>query len=427
MGKGAKWDTKHALCAMVLGFCVPQTVLAQTSDAENLGFSNERLTHIRSWYQTQVDAGTLTGAVVAIARMGQVAYLEAVGTQDREKRIPMKTDAIFWIASMTKPVTSVAAMILVDEGKLDLAAPVYRYLPDLKDMPVAVEKVDPITGVSTLLLEPAKRPMTVRDLLGHTSGLLYPQEGNSAVHKLYRHVVFRRDATLAQFVASLAKLPLGHQPGEAWEYSLGVDVLARVVEVASEQPFDEFLENRIFKPLGMVDTGFYVPGPKLSRLVDPPPSGRPALWDVTKPAKLFSGGGGLVSTARDYLRFCQMLLNGGELDGVRILRPATVAQMTTPSLPPDIPFAGVVGGFMGPRWGSSWGLGFAVRTDPNSSLVPGRLGSFTWGGLWGTRFWIDPVEKLAVVQMIQIEPSEDKGQYTRALEQLTYAAVRATP
>ena len=203
-------------------------------------------------------------------------------------------------------------------------------------------------------------------------------------------------------------------------------MLAHVIEVASGQPFAEFRESRIFKPLGMVDTDFYVPETKLFRLVDPLPGGRPALWDVTKASRLFSGGGGLVSTAHDYMRFCQMLLNCGELDGVRILAPHTVQQMTTASLPPDTRFAGVVGGLMGPRWGSGWGLGFAVRTDP-SSLLPGRIGSFTWGGVWGTRFWIDPAEKLAVVQMLQIEPADDNGRHRRALANLTYEALRRSP
>ena len=415
---------KRALCAAILGFCMPVAVCAQTSDAESLGFSSARLAAIRPWYQARIDAGALTGAVVAIARNGKIAYLESIGTQDRAKRIAMKADAIFWIASMTKPITSVAAMMLVEEGKLDLAAPVYRYLPALKDMQVGAEKVDATTGASTVALEPAKRPMTVRDLLQHTSGLVYPQEGDTVIHKLYRRAVFRRDATLAQFVASLAELPLAHQPGEVWEYSWGVDVLAHVVEVASGQPFDQFLESRIFKPLGMVDTGFYVPEQKLTRLVDPPPSGREAIWDVTRPSRLFSGGGGLVSTAHDYLRFCQMLLNGGELDGVRVLAPQTVQQMTVASLPPDIRFAGFVGGFMGPNWGSSWGLGFAVRTDRKPGLVPGRVGSFTWGGLWETKFWIDPAEKLAVVQMIQVEP--DHPEYWQALARFTYDSLRAS-
>jgi CubicO group peptidase (beta-lactamase class C family) len=403
------------ICAIVLVLCMPAAVSAQdvaASSPESLGFSAKRLSYIRSWYQAQIDAGALPGAVVAIARNGKIAYLEAVGTQDWNKSIALKADAIFWIASMTKPVTSVAAMMLSDQGKLDLTAPVYRYLPELETMQVGVEKLDPATGTSSLVLEPQKRPMTVLDLLRHTSGLVYPEEGNTAVYKVYRSALsFRRDETLAEFVSSLAKLPLAHQPGEVWEYSLGLDVLARVIEVVSGQPFDRFLEDRIFKPLGMIDTGFYVPAAKLSRLVDPPRSGRPPLWDMTTPAKLFSGGGGLVSTAVDYVRFCQMLLNGGELDGVRILSASTVQRMTTSSLPPQMGFAGGVGEFLGPRWGSSWGLGFAVRTDPNWSLVPGAVGSFTWGGLWGTKFWIDPAERLVVVQLIQIESADDIGQY----------------
>jgi CubicO group peptidase (beta-lactamase class C family) len=419
----------RTICAIILVLCTPLAASAQdvaASSPESLGFSAKRLSYIRSWYQAQIDAGALPGAVVAIARNGKIAYLEAVGTQDHNKTTPLKADAIFWIASMTKPITSVAAMMLSDQGKLDLTAPVYRYLPELEAMQVAVERPDPATGTSSLVREPQKRPMTVLDLLRHTSGLIYPEEGATTVYQLYRRALsFRRDETLAEFVSSLAKLPLAHQPGEVWEYSLGVDVLARVIEVVSGQPFDRFLEDRIFKPLGMIDTGFYVPTAKLSRLVDPPPSGRPALWDMATPPKLFSGGGGLVSTARDYLRFCQMLLNGGELDGVRILSASTVQRMTTSSLPPQMGFAGGVGKFLGPRWGSSWGLGFAVRTDPNSSLVPGAVGSFTWGGLWGTKFWIDPAERLVVVQLIQIESSDDTGQYTRALRYFAYGALRA--
>ena len=393
-------------------------------DPEGAGFSAERLARIAPWYQSQIDAGALPGAVVAVARNGKLAYLRAIGTYDRAGKIPLKPDAIFWIASMTKPVTSVAAMMLVEEGKLDLAAPVSRYLPELKDMQVGVEKTDPATGKSELVLEAPQRPMEVIDLLRHTSGLVYPEEGTTAVHKAYRQITtFKRDRTLAEFVTSLAKLPLAYQPGEVWEYSWGVDVLARVVEVASGQAFDEFLQARIFMPLGMVDTGFYVPENKLARLVDPLPSGRPPLWDVTKPAKLFSGGGGLVSTAPDYLRFAQMLLNGGELDGVRILANKTVQQMTTNALPPEVRFAGIVGGFVGPKVGTSWGLGFAIRTNPEFSILPGAVGSFNWSGLWGTYFWIDPVEKLIAVQMIQVPPNTG-GQYGRALRHLTYAALR---
>ncbi|GEP61196.1 hypothetical protein RSO01_83620 [Reyranella soli] len=393
--------------------------LCTSSFAQNLtvpdpvgaGFSPARLARIAPWYQAQIDTGALPGAVVAIARAGKLANLQAIGTYDRAGKIPLKPDAIFWIASMTKPVTSVAAMMLVEEGKLELNAPVARYLPELRDMKVGLDRV------------PAKRPMEVVDLLQHTSGLTYPEEGMDLLHGTYNTVpTFRRDKTLADFVPALANVPLVHQPGEVWEYSWGVDVLARVIEVVSGQSFDEFLQARVFRPLGMVDTGFYVPEDKLGRLVDPPPDGRPPTWDVTKKPKLFSGGGGLVSTSPDYLRFCQMLLNGGELDGVRLLSAKTVRQMTTNTMPPDMRFAGVVGQFVGPRVGTGWGLGFAVRTNPDFSLIPGAVGSFNWSGIWGTYFWIDPVEKLIGVQMIQVPP--DAGAFYRdAFRHLTYAAL----
>jgi CubicO group peptidase (beta-lactamase class C family)/C-terminal processing protease CtpA/Prc len=421
----------RAVAFILSVICLPPAVLAQNAmpaaDSASMGFSAERLAQIGAWYEKQTDAGAVPGAVVAVARGGKLAYLRAIGHQDRDRKIPMRPDAIFWIASMTKPVTSVAAMMLVEEGKLDLDAPVAQYLPALKSMQVASETVDPVTGETTnyalAQLVPQMQPMTVRDLLRHTSGLVYPPEfSNTVLHRLYgRTSVFTRNTTLADFVTSLGKLPLAHQPGKVWEYSWGVDVLARVVEVASGQPFDQFLQDRIFGPLRMIDTGFYVPAAKLARLVDPPPGGRDALWDVTKPTRLFSGGAGLVSTAADYLRFCQMLLNGGELDGVRILTPETVQLMTTNSLPADIRFAV---NMIGPQRGASWGLGFAIRTNPDSSVAPGAVGSFNWGGYWGTFFWIDPVEKLIAVQMIQLARTDNTGQFVRALRFLTYAALR---
>jgi CubicO group peptidase (beta-lactamase class C family) len=424
------------------------------TDQKSPGFSTTRLARISSWYQARVDAGDLPGAVVAILRNGKLVYLKAIGFQDRAKTIPMNPDTIFWIASMTKPVTSVAAMTLVDEGQLDLDAAVSRYLPELASMQVAAEVTDAATvttkfplapqkrpmtmrdllyadnaiqvlrspvAPTTLALAPQKRPMTVRDLLRHTSGLIYPPQFiDSRVHRLYgRRAVFTRDTTLADFVASLGELPLAHQPGEVWEYSWGVDVLARVVEVASRQPFDRYLQARIFGPLHMIDTGFYVPKAKLDRLADPAPEGRAGLWDVTRKPRLFSGGGGLVSTAVDYLRFCQMMLNGGELDGVRILTPETVRLMTTNSLPPDIRFAHDI---IGPATGASFGLGFAVRTDPETSRVPGSVGSFTWGGVWGTFFWIDPAEKLIAVQLIQVAAPASEP-YRIAFRNLTYGAL----
>jgi CubicO group peptidase (beta-lactamase class C family) len=292
-----------ALCLSTAGFAGD---LATADNPERIGFSAARLQRIGSWYQARVDAGELPGAVVAIARDGKLAYLEAVGFQDNAKTIPMKPDAIFWIASMTKPVTSVAAMMLVEQGKLDLDAAVSQYLPQLKDMQVGVEKPDPATGKKEITLEPAKRPMTVRDLLRHTSGLVYPpQYTDTAINRLYNKAVFDRDKTLADFVASLADLPLAHQPGEVWEYSWSVDVLARVIEITSGQPFDQFLQDRILGPLRMIDTGFYVPEAKLARLVDAP-APRDPQFDVTRPRKLLSGGGGLVCAS---VRCCSMAAN----------------------------------------------------------------------------------------------------------------------
>jgi CubicO group peptidase (beta-lactamase class C family) len=407
-----------ALVLIVLAILQPfANDTAAMSDPEALGFSSSRLARIAAWQQTEVDAGAFPGAVAAIARNGKVAYLRAVGFRDRAKTIPLQPDAIFWIASMTKPVTSVAAMMLVEEGKLDLAAPVQQYLPEIKNMMVGVESTDPASGQSRLALEPQKHPMTVADLLRHTSGLVYFDQGNTAVHKLYREsgvcvTGLARDSTLKEFVSRLARLPLAHQPGEVWEYGHSADVLGRVIEVASGEPLDQFLDNRLFKPLGMVDTGFWVPPEKRARLVDPP-VGAPILpdRDVTRPTTLFSGGGGLVSTAADYLRFCQMLLNGGELNRVRILSPQTVRRMTTNALPPEIRFAD----------GSTWGLGFAIRSDAAGSTVPGSVGSFTWSGAWGTYFWVDPAEHLIAIQLIQVAPDR-AGQFRAPFRNLTYGA-----
>jgi CubicO group peptidase (beta-lactamase class C family) len=404
---------------------------APVRDPEALSFSPSRLERIAAWQQTQVDAGAFSGAVTAIARNGKVAYLRAVGFRDRAKTDPLKSEAIFWIASMSKPITSVAAMMLVEEGKLDLAAPVYQYIPELKDVMVAVETRDPVTGKTELAREPQKRTMTVEDLLRHTAGLTFGIGSSELDHQLYKSLygasgVYRRDKTLADFVSALAKLPLAHQPGEVWDYGPAIDVLARVIEVASGQPFDQFLQTRLFNPLGMVDTGFFVPEAKLSRLVDRPLIAGPpdsVTADVSKPTRLFSGGGGLASTASDYLRFCQMLLNGGELDGVRILSPETVRRMTTNTLPPDIRFAGFATGLVGPLGGSTWGLGFAIRNNAAFSAVPGSVGSFNWLGAGGTFFWIDPAEQLIAVQLIQVAPGSGTP-FTNMFRNLTYGAFR---
>jgi CubicO group peptidase (beta-lactamase class C family) len=425
-----------ALAALTL--CLADAALADdlqtVGDPDSLGFSARRLERITSWFEAQTKKGDPSGFVVGIARGGKLAYLQPTGFEDHDKKIPMRPDSIFRIGSMSKQITSVATMMLVDEGKLELDAPVAQYLPELKDMQVV--KTDPATGDAIvdglpLNLEPPKRAMTIRDLLRNTSGLVYAQPyfadpgfGNTAIHVLYgARAPFRRDKPIASWVASLGTLPLLHQPGEVWEYSIGYDVLGRVIEVVSGQPFDQFLQSRLFAPLHMVDSGFSVPEDKLDRLVAVPGAQPPFLsdGDVGKPQTFFSGGGGIVSTVPDFLRFCQMLLDGGELDGVRILKPETVRLMMTNSMPPDIHFAGHEAG---PAYGTGWGLGFAIRTNPDFSFIPGAVGSFNWQGSWGTFFSVDPVQKLILVMMMQRGQYSDNGFYFDAIRRLPYAALK---
>jgi len=348
----------------------------------------------------------------------------------------MKPDAIFRIFSMTKPVASVAVMMLAEEGKIDVMAPVSLYLPEFKDVKVGVEKPDPATGQTTLALEDPHRPITVQDLLRHTSGIVYGPFGTSLVHQAYNRAnLFDPGQTLAEFVTKLAKLPLAHQPGTVWEYGMSVDALGRIVEVVSGLPFDQFIEERITRPLKMPDTAFYLTGAQAPRLaemqIDPATGKRPPMADpaenLTKEkVKFFSGGGGLLSTASDYARFCQMLSNGGELDGVRLLSPKTLAVMTSDQLNPDMCRVGMLPATqdLAPlvELGQSFGLGFAVRVDPGRSPVSGSVGDYFWAGAAGTYFWIDPKEKMYAVFMLQM-PFVEAGHYRRAFRELVYGAL----
>jgi CubicO group peptidase (beta-lactamase class C family) len=369
--------------------------------------------------------------VVLVAREGKLVYLQTVGYQDREKRIAMKPDAIFRIASMTKPITSVAVMMLAEEGKIDLIAPVAQYLPEFKDVKVGVEKTDGSTGKTALAFEDPKRPMTVQDLLRHTSGLVYGPFGNSLVHQAYNKAnLFDGSQTLAEFVTKVSKLPLAHQPGTVWEYGMSTDVLGRIVEVVSGMAFDQFVEQRITGPLGMRDTAFYLSGAQGSRLAEPQVDaatgkrpGASAVEDLTKDkVKWFSGGGGLLSTASDYARFCQMLLNRGELNGVRLLAPKTIAVMTSDQVPPGIPRLGYEDMAPTPEMGHSFGLGFAVRTEPGHSPISGSVGDYFWAGAYGTYFWVDPQEKMFAVMMVQM-PFPQSGPYRRAMREVVYGAL----
>jgi len=422
-----------------LTLCLAGVALADdlqtVGDSDSLGFSARRLARMTSWFEAQSEKGDPSGFVVGIARGGKLAYLQATGFEDHDKKMPMRPDSIFRIGSMSKQITSVATMILVDDGKLDLDAPVAQYLPELRDMQVV--KKDPVTGdpilsdVALNIFEPAKRAMTIRDLLRNTSGLVYaspdyadPGFENAAIHVLYgARAPFRRDKPIADWVANLGSLPLLHQPGEVWEYAIGFDVLGRVIEVVSGQSFDRFLQERLFAPLHMVDSGFSVPEDKLARLVAVPGAQPLPLsdGDVGKPQTFFSGGGGIVSTAPDLLRFFQMLLNGGELDGARILKLETVRLMMTNSLPPGMQIAGHEAG---PAFGTGWGLGFAIRTNPDYSLIPGSVGSFNWQGSWGTFFSVDPVQKLILVMMMQRSQYSENGFYFNAIRRLPYTALK---
>jgi CubicO group peptidase (beta-lactamase class C family) len=421
------------LAAWIAGPALAQG-LPKASKPDEVGFSSARLERLTSAFQADIDKGVIPGAVVLIARNGKIAYLEALGFQDREKKIPMSADAIFRIASMTKPITSVAVMMLLEEGKIQLYDPVSRYLPELKGLQVGVEKTNPATGNTELSLEPAQREMTIQDLLRHTSGLTYGIFGKSLVKQTYLAAnLLDPSQTLAEVVGKLAKLPLAHQPGTTWDYGMSVDVLGRLIEVVSGTTFDQFVAERIAKPLGLPDTAFYVAADRLGRIAEPqgdPTTGiRPPVSDVTRKPNWPSGGGGMVSTAADYVRFCQMLLNGGELDGVRVLSPRIVAYMTSDQLPPDIAYSPTtlqlfepLGLAPTPRLGQSFGLGFLLRTQTGRPPVPGSRGEFSWNGIWGTTFWVDPKEKLVAVLMVQLPPALGPH-YRSLLHSLVYQAL----
>ena len=368
---------------------------------EEVGLSGARLAQIGEVMGAGIEAGEIPGAVVLVVRHGRVAYYEAFGWRDRASGAPMARDAIFRIYSMTKPLVSVGAMMLHEQARLYPSEPLAKYVPAFETMAVGVESFDPVTGRQGFHTEPARRAITIHDLLRHTSGLTYGFFGTSRVKDMIKEAgldAFTLDMDLAEFSDRLAALPLAYQPGEVWDYSLSADVLGRVVEVASGLPLDQYLRERLFAPLGMVDTDFWVPPAKQDRIAEAQ-AGDPAdgLIDVTRAPKMFAGGHGLVSTAMDYARFCQMMLARGSLEGTRILGRKTVEYMTSDHLG-DISRAGTAY-LPGPGYG--FGLGFAVRTGAGESPWPGSVGEFFWGGYAGTYFWIDPAEQLVVVYMMQ--------------------------
>lgn len=409
--------TLALLSALALAAPAP-SVLAQTGAREVAGLSQERLQKLVSVFRADVDEGRIPGAVVLVARNGEIALFEAIGFRDRASGAKMEKDAIFRLYSMTKPIVSVAAMMLVEEGKLLLSDPVSKHMPELKGLKVGIEKPG-ADGKPALELVPAQREMMVHDLLRHTSGITYGIFGRSLVKAAYNELnPLDGKQTSGELVAKFAKLPLAFQPGTTWDYGQSTDLLGVLVERVSGKPLDMFLEERILKPLGMKDSGFFVPQPNQGRIAEAQPEGgKPQnLLPVKERPAFLSGGHGMVGTAADYLRFTSMLLNGGEIDGVRLLSKKTVAYMTSDQL-------GTLarGPAFSPGPGYGFGLGFGVRVSAGVSPVPGTVGDYYWGGLGGTYFWVDPQEKLIAILMLQAPSQRDY--YRFLFRNLVYAAM----
>jgi len=391
---------------------------------EQAGFSSVGVARIDAYLKNEIDTNKIPGAIMLIRRNGQTAYSNSFGVRDPATKAPMTPDTIFRIYSMSKPITTVAAMMLVEEGKLRLDEPLSKYVPAFANVKVGVE-VKGEDGKTHLDLVAAKRPITIQDLMRHTSGLTYGFFGEGMVKKAYVEAgLGADDPDLAQFTERLAKLPLAYQPGTTWDYSQSTDVLGRVVEVVSGKSLYQFEKERLLDPLGMKDTAFYVTDPEKQKLIaEPFPNDRTIgagaqMSDPRVTRKLESGGGGMVSTLGDYARFAQMILNGGTLDGKRYLSPKTVAYMGSNQIGPG---SGVVPGpYYLPGPGFGFGLGFAVRTDTGIAPYEGSVGEMNWSGAGGTTFWIDRQEKMFVVFMAQTITERARLRIT--LKNLVYGA-----
>jgi CubicO group peptidase (beta-lactamase class C family) len=381
--------------------------LPRADNPEDVGLSSARLRRLRDALKEDVDKGLVPGAVVLVARRGKIACLDALGYRDREAGAAMKSDTIFRIASMTKPLTSVAAMMLAEAGRLLIPEPVSLYVPELTGLKVAVDSGR--TSAKKLTKEPLQREMTVQDLLRHTSGLSYAHLAGPLLKQAYEAAnLLDEKQTSAEMVAKLARIPLAYQPGSTWQYGVSTDVLGRVVEAASGMGLDRFIEERICKPLGLADTSFgpIDPARAAHPQIEAASGTRPPMREVTARPNWISGGSGLLSTARDYAHFCQMLLNGGELGGTRLLSPSTIALMTSDHLTPEIrhsPSTPVLFGALAPmaELGLGFGLGFAVRTHAGRNALPGSVGDFSWSGVTGTYFWVDPQQQLIAILLMQ--------------------------
>ena len=421
---------KTAITGLCLAFStLLAPVQAQGKDLpsarpESVGMSSDRLARIVATLQADVDSKKIPGAVLLVARDGKVVQYEAIGKIDPAGSAPMTKDAIFRIYSMSKPVTTVAAMMLVEEGKLKLDDPVSKYIPAFAKMQVGVEKADAAGGKPTLELVPARRPITVQDLMRHTSGITYGFFGSSLVKTAYTDAnLLADDVSNEVFAERVAKLPLAFQPGSTWDYSHSTDILGRVVEVVSGKSLYQFEKQVLLDPLGLPDTAFNAAAaPQQKRVVEPFADDRnfglnANFFDPRVVGKWESGGGGMVSTAMEYARFAQMLLNGGTLDGKRYLSPKTIGFMTSDHLGTAIATTPLY--LPGPGFG--FGLGFAVRKTSGEAVYPGEAGTFYWGGAGGTYFWVDPKTRLIAVLMLQ--SPRHRVYYRTLLHDMVYASV----
>ena len=390
---------------------------------ETVGFSTERLAKVTEFVEREIAEGNLVGTVTLVARHGQVVHFEAAGRNGLDDERPMETDALFRIFSMTKPITTVAAMMLYEEGAFHLGDPVAKYLPELANMQLSIDG-KPV---------PPQSSMTIEQLMTHTAGLTNGWHIEHPVERAYRDAALHQSADLNAFINKLATLPLRFEPGTRYHYSVATDVLGALIERLSGQTLEHFFQTRIFDPLEMHDTFFNVPDDKMPRMagghlwsaeqqaMEPMPAGLlPPLSGVT----LLSGGGGLISTARDYWRFCEMLRRGGSLDGVRILGPKTVQAMTMARLAPEVRDNGATeypASHLYP--GQSFGLGAGVITDPAQAGVVSSKGEYSWGGIANTKFWIDPEEDLVVVFMTQVLGTPHSDRHRFDLKVATYQAL----
>jgi CubicO group peptidase (beta-lactamase class C family) len=394
-----------ALCLTTLMACQSSIADMQpiTKPAESVGFSSERLDRIAPVMQGYIDQGKLAGTLTLVARNGKIAYLNAQGMQDKKAKKPMAEDTIFRIYSMTKPITAVAAMILWEQGKFHMFDPISKYLPELANMKVYVSG-----SGDNMIVEEAKTPIRIIDLFTHTSGFSYGFS-NSEVDKLYQSKLSKRkEFTRDNILSKFAELPLTHQPGTAWNYGVSTDIIGFLVEKLSGKKLGEYMQDTIFNPLGMQDTGFYVPSNKIDRLSQIYTADKtgqtvvskdvPGGIDFLNDPKIHSAGGGLVSTMQDYFIFAQMMLNGGEINGVRILGRKTVKYMSSNHLPDHlIPYNKTSDG-------EGYGLAMSVTVNPEMSGFMGSTGNYGWGGAASTYFRIDPQEKIIMISMAQFVP-----------------------